>query len=173
MSDFSIYKSLKTSELTSNASFSTTGTGPSTSTTGAANAISQSCTREGHGFKVANLSATTSTTTMAEAKEVLYTSALTFAAVMPISGAAVANATDYSTINLIKQLAGNQAAVVIATCNTSNVALTQWKALAFTIPNVANAQLAPGDVLTANVVLTGNGCANNIVCTLTFGIEDV
>jgi hypothetical protein len=174
MSDFAIYKSLKTSELTNNAQFSTTGTGPSTTVTGASNAITQACTREQKGWKIANLAATTTEATVAEALQVPFTQNLKSIAIVPVSGAAVANVTDYSTVNVYKRLAGNQAAVLMGSINLTNVALTQWLSTpGVLVANSANYAVAPGDVVTANVVLTGNGTANTLVGILQLTFEDV
>jgi hypothetical protein len=173
MSDFSIYKGLKLSELTSNSQFSTTGTGSGQQNSGAANAVAQSCMRF-EKMKVANLSATTSESTEGEAcpwpfQSILRTANIT----VPGTGNAVANTTDYSKVTLFKRT-GNGAAVTMATANLSNVAVTQWIPVAFTlVANAANYTIAAGDVISANVALTGNGTANNLAVMVDLTAEDV
>jgi hypothetical protein len=172
MSDFSVYKNLKLAELTSNAQFSTTGSGPSQTNTGAANAVSQTCSRE-QKAKIANLAATTSDTTEGEAFPWPYAATLKTANLTIAGGNAVANTTDYSTVNLEKRT-GNGAAVIMATANLANVAVTQYIPIAFArVANAANYQIAAGDVITANVVLTGNGTANNLPVMLDIVAEDI
>ena len=175
MSDFSIYKSLKTSELTSNAQFSTTGTGSTTTVTGAANAISQSCRREGY-FKMANISATTTEASVGEARVVQFTSTFISANLVASNGAAVANTTDYTLVKIYKVTAASNYAthVLVASANLANVAVSQWTPVPFALlANAANYQLAQGDVLTANCTVTGNGVANNLAVYVDVVIEDV
>lgn len=173
--DFTLYKSLKTSELTSNAQFSTTGTGPSTTVTGAANAISQTCRRQ-QIMKVANLSATTSEAGEGEGRVAPFTSVLVGANLTALSGAAAASGSAYSVVSLYKVTAASNYAthVLMATANLANVAVSQWTPIAFSlVSNAANYQLAPGDVVTANVALTSTGTANNLVCAVDYVAEDI
>lgn len=172
--DFTLYKSLKVSRLTSNAQFSSTGSGASASDTGGANAVAQESTREAKA-KIANLAAATSETTVGEAAPWPFVATLKTANITPTSGAAVANVTDYSTVNLwVRRAAAPGTAILMASANLSNVALTQWKPQALTIvANAANYQIGQGDVITANVALTGNGTANTLACMLDWTAEDM
>lgn len=162
MSDFSIYKSLKLAAIASNDQF--------TPNTGAASAIAQSCTRE-RSIALANLSASTAEG-VGGGVRVPYAAQLK---VVTITGnlAAVANATDYSTVNVFKRT-GNGAAVLMATANLSNTAVVKLVPIAATlVSNGANTTLAAGDVITCNNALTGNGTANNMQVFVDFTFEDV
>lgn len=172
--DFTLYKSLKVSRLTSNTQFSFTGSGASASDTGGANAVSQESTREAK-TKIANLAAATSEATIGDAAPWPFVATLKTANVTPTSGAAIANVTDYSTVNLyVRRAATPGTAVLMASCNLSNAALTQWKPQPFVlVANAANYQIGQGDVITANVALTGNGTANALACMLDWTAEDV
>jgi hypothetical protein len=171
MSDFSLYKSLKTSELTSNAQFSTTGTGPSTTVTGASSAIAQTCRRESY-TKIANLSATTSEA-IGDARPWPFAAVMVSANITSTGGNAASSTSVYSTVNIYKRT-GAGAAVLVASANLSGIVVTQFIPVPLTlVANSANYTLAAGDVLTANVALTSTGTANNIVCTLDWVAEDI
>lgn len=161
MSDFSIYKSLKAAAIASNDQFSAQG---------AANAVSQSCTRE-RAIALANLSAAV-VEGVGGGVRIPYAAQLK---TVTVTGnlAAVANTTDYSTVNVFKRT-GNGAAVLMATGNLSNVAVVKLVPIALTaVGNGANTTLAAGDVITCNNALTGNGTANNMQAYVDFTFEDV
>ena len=172
MSDFSIYKGLEIAQYSSNSQFSTTGTGSGQVNSGAANAVAQTHTRE-QKSKIANLSATTTDTTEGEAFPIPFAAKLKTANITCAGGNAVANATDYSTVNIEKRT-GSGAAVLMASANLSNVTVTQYISIPLAlVANLSNTTLAAGDVVTANVVLTGNGTANNLPVMLDFTVEDI
>lgn len=165
MSDFAIYKQLLTANFTSNEQFSGNTTG-----TGAANAVSQACTRE-RALSIANLSAASAEGVMGGSR-VPYTALLK---TMTVTGnlAAVANTTDYSVVNLFART-GNAAARLIGTANLANVAVVKLVPIAGVL--ASNAQLlalTANDIITANNAVTGNGTANNMQLAVDFTFEDV
>lgn len=171
MSDFSIYKGLEISRLTSNSQFSTTGTGPSQSVTGAANVVSQAHTRE-QEYPIANLTANTSEAALGILDVVPYQATLKTANVTP-SGAAVASGSAYASVNLYKRTNGGSP-VLMATANLANVTVNAFVPIPFTlVANAANTTVLAGDVITANVVQTGAGTANNLTAMIDFNLEDI
>jgi hypothetical protein len=159
MSDFSIYKQLETARVGSNTDISN-----------AASVVAQSHQRV-EKFQFANLSASS-------AEGVNGSGRVPFAAQLKSAYvtanlAAVANATDYSTVNLFKRT-GAGAAVLMATANLSNVTVAKLVPIALTlVSNASNTTFAAGDVFTANVALTGNGTANNVLAVVDVIYEDV
>lgn len=165
MADFSVYKALKLSEIQSNGNLSTTTLNTTTIvTTGATNVISQSCTRENY-FRVANAQATTTEAGSLEGRVASYQQFVRTANFTSLTANTTANTTNYSVVNIWKHPAANAGgttAVLVATANLYNVSMTQWVPYPLTIStgvtsNVANAYLAPGDVITCNITATGTG----------------
>lgn len=170
MSDFSTYKNLEVARISSNAALSSNGVNSS----GAANVVSQSHTREQY-MKVANLSAPTSLAAEGEARVIPFAANFKTANLTAVSGAAASSGSAYSTVQLVRFSAANVSnSFVVATANLINTTVTQWSSIAFTPDaNAANRQFAAGDVLAANVALTGIGTANNLVCTIDVCVEDI
>lgn len=158
MSDFSAYKSLETSRVSSSGDI----VNPSAP-------VSQSHTREVKDA-IANLSAA-SAEGVSGGRRIPYAGILK-AAFLTANLAAVANTTDYTTVNLFKRT-GAGAAVLMASANLSNVAVAKLVPIAFTlVANAANTTFAAGDFYTANVALTGNGTANNALGSIDTLVED-
>jgi hypothetical protein len=126
-------------------------------------------------MKIANLSATTTEATQAEARVTPFTQILKTANLISVTGNAASSTSAYSTLSIYKRTAnGSGAAVLMASANLSGVVVTQWVPVPLTlVANGANTSLALGDVVTANIVLTSTGVANNLACELDFVTEDV
>lgn len=157
MSDMSIYKGLEFARLSDNADVSN-----------AAGTVSQAFQRD-HVIAGANLSATTENF----GPLVPFAAVLKSAKLVTTGGNAVANATDYGVVNINKHSNGG-AAVVMATANLANLAVTKWVPIAFTlVSNGANTAFAASDLLSVSVTNTGNGVANNLAYSVEVLWEDI
>lgn len=157
MSAFSKYKQLEVARVGSNSEIGNS----------AANVVGQSHQRSGQ-INIANAAAALTEINVAVAP---YAANLADAKVT-LALAEVANATDYNVITLSKRT-GSGSAVVMATANLSNVAVTAFVPIAFTVANVANAVVAAGDVITVTNAKTGNGVANAATYTVNWVLEDI
>lgn len=155
MSDFQIYKKLEAARVASN-----------TEIANAASVVAQSHQRTGQ-VNLANIAAALTEVQVAVAP---YAGNLAKANVT-IALPAVANTTDYNVLTISKRT-GSGAATVMATANLSNVAVTGFVPIAFTVANAANAVVAKGDTITVTNAKTGNGVANAGTYTIDWVLED-
>jgi hypothetical protein len=156
MSDFSIYKKLEIARIASN-----------TEIANAIQVVGQGHQETYQAF-IANSSAAVAETVFTR---VPYAGNMV-AAHFTNQKAAVANATDYAVVTVSKRT-GAGSAVVMATANLSNVAVSAFVPIALTVANVANATVAAGDFVTFTTANTGNGIANNGTATIDIIVEDI
>jgi hypothetical protein len=140
MSDFGTYKSLKAAELTSSNQGNLANT--------AVAVIDQVSTRiASYGLTAqANANANVAETLLA----VWDFSAGFIGGNITTTSNLAANVASYATLTVLARTQGG-ASRVVALANLSNVALTAFVPYPLTVPNMSNAQLAPGDTLSYTI----------------------